>query len=139
MTTWFVWDFTVSRPAHSRRMLVRFERRSRTEGAQPGAPCRAADAAVRNLVVGNHSVMITLLNGAPRRVALADCVDPVSGKGLRRTVDVQSEDYRAARRYMVRLEKSDFAHEVRISELAAAGGMTPQQLRDYFTRPSTSD
>ena len=93
-------------------------------------------AAVRNLVAGGHSAVITLQNGAPRPIALADCVDPATGKGLRRTVDVQSEDYRVARRYMVRLEKSDFADERWVNELAAAGGMTPQQLRDHFARLS---
>jgi hypothetical protein len=35
---------------------------------------------------------------------------------------------------MVRLEKSDFADEEWINELAAAGGMTPPQLRDHFAR-----
>jgi 6-phosphofructokinase 1 len=50
-------------------------------------------------------------NGAPAPIALADCADPATGKGLRRAVDVQSEDYRVARRYMVRLEKSDFADD----------------------------
>ena len=93
-------------------------------------------AAVRNLVAGGHSAVITLQNGAPRLIALADCVDPITGKGLRRAVDVQSEDYRVARRYMVRLEKSDFADEKWVNELAAAGGMTPQQLRGYFARLS---
>jgi 6-phosphofructokinase 1 len=91
-------------------------------------------AAVRNLVAGGHSAVITLQNGAPRPIALADCVDPATGKGLRRAVDVRSEDYRVARRYMVRLEKSDFGDEGWVNELAAAGGMTPQQLRDHFGR-----
>ncbi len=52
-----------------------------------------------------------LVVGAPRPIALADCVDPATGKGLCRAVDVQSEDYGVARRYVVRLEQSDFADE----------------------------
>ncbi len=91
-------------------------------------------AAVRNLVMGNHSAVITLQNGAPRPIPLADCVDPASGRGLRRAVDVHGEDYRVARRYMVSLEKSDFSDEEWVCKLAAAGGMTPQQLRDHFAR-----
>jgi 6-phosphofructokinase 1 len=91
-------------------------------------------AAVRSLVAGGHSAVITIQNGAPRAVALADCVDPSTGKGRRRAVDVNSEDYRVARRYMVRLEKSDFSDEEWVSRLATAGGMTPQQLRDHFAR-----
>src|SRR6185295_12741552 len=87
-------------------------------------------AAVRNLVAGGHSAVITLQNGAPRPIALADCVDAATGKGLRRSVDVQSEDYRVARRYMVRLERSDFADDQWVNALAGEGGMTPQQLRD---------
>jgi 6-phosphofructokinase len=93
-------------------------------------------AAVRHLVAGGHSAVITMQNGAPRPIALADCADLATGKGLRRAVDVQSEDYRVARRYMVRLEKSDFSDEEWVTKLAAAGGMSPQQLRDHFARLS---
>jgi 6-phosphofructokinase 1 len=91
-------------------------------------------AAVKNLVAGGHSAVIVLQNGAPRPVALSDCVDPATGKGRRRAVDVQSEDYRVARRYMVRLEKTDFSDDEWIDELAAAGGLTPAQFRDHFGR-----
>jgi 6-phosphofructokinase 1 len=91
-------------------------------------------AAVRHLVAGGRSAVVTLQNGAPRFIALEDCVDPASGKGLRRAVDVQSDEYRVARRYMVRLEKTDFADEQWVGKLAAAGGMTPEQLRDHFAR-----
>jgi 6-phosphofructokinase 1 len=79
-------------------------------------------------------VVITLQNGAPRPAPLADCVDPASGKGLRRAVDVQSEDYRVARRYMVRLETDEFADEEWVGKLAAAGGMTPHEMRRHFAR-----
>jgi 6-phosphofructokinase 1 len=89
-------------------------------------------AAVRNLVAAGPSAVITLQNGAPRAIALADCVDAATGKGLRRAVDVRGYDYRVARRYMVRLEQSDFADAEWVGELAAAGGLTPQQLRDHF-------
>lgn len=91
-------------------------------------------AAVRHLIAGGQSAVITMQNGAPRPVSLADCVHPATGKGLCRAVDVQGEDYRVARRYMVRLEPSDFADEQWVNTLAAAGGMTPQQLRDHFAR-----
>jgi len=91
-------------------------------------------AAVRHLVAGGHSAVVTMRNGAPRPIALADCADRATGKGLRRAVDPQSEDYRVARRYMVRLEKSDFSDEEWVNKLAAAGGMSPQQLRDHFAR-----
>jgi hypothetical protein len=35
---------------------------------------------------------------------------------------------------MVRLERSDFSDRRWVDELAAAGGMTAQQLRDHFAR-----
>jgi ATP-dependent phosphofructokinase / diphosphate-dependent phosphofructokinase len=47
---------------------------------------------------------------------------------------VQSEDYRVARRYMVRLETDEFSDEEWVSKLAAAGGMTPQEMRRHFAR-----
>ncbi len=64
-------------------------------------------AAVRHLVAGGGGTVVTTQAGAPRFVPLADCVDPETGRGRRRAVDVTSEHYQVARAYMVRREPSD--------------------------------
>jgi 6-phosphofructokinase 1 len=59
-------------------------------------------AAVAHLVEGGGGTIVTTQAGAPRFVPLADCVDPATGRGRRRAVDITSEHYQVARAYMVR-------------------------------------
>jgi ATP-dependent phosphofructokinase / diphosphate-dependent phosphofructokinase len=91
-------------------------------------------AAVRHLVGGGGGAVVTIQAGAPRPIPLADCVDPATGRGRRRAVDVASDDYQVARAYMVRLEPSDLADDATVARLAAAGGFTPDELRRHFAR-----
>jgi 6-phosphofructokinase 1 len=95
-------------------------------------------AAVRHLVGGGGGAVVTTQAGAPRFVPLADCVDPVTGRGRRRAVDVTSENYQVARAYMVRLERADLADEAMAAKLAVAGGFDADGLRRHFARLASS-
>jgi 6-phosphofructokinase 1 len=94
-------------------------------------------AAVRHLVAGGGSAVVITQAGAPRHVPLADCVDPETGRGRRRAVDVTSEKYQVARAYMVRLERADLADDAMVARLASAGGLDPDGLRRHFARLDT--
>ncbi|MBK7535871.1 MAG: 6-phosphofructokinase [Myxococcales bacterium] len=89
-------------------------------------------AAVRHLVSGGGGVMVTTQAGVPRFVPLTDCIDPATGRGRQRAVDVTSEGYEVARAYMLRLRKADFDDEAMVAKLATAGGLTPDDLRRHF-------
>ncbi|MBS1151072.1 MAG: pfk [Myxococcaceae bacterium] len=89
-------------------------------------------AAVRHLVGHGGGVVILTRNGAPRPVQMTDCVDVQTGRGKRRAVDISSEDYQVARRYMVRLEPTDFADPEWVAKLAKAAGMPPDDFRKHF-------
>lgn len=89
-------------------------------------------AAVRHLVGGGGGVMVTTQAGVPRFVPLTDCIDPATGRGRQRVVDVTSESYEVARAYMLRLGRADFADEAMVAKLAAAGGLSPAELRSHF-------
>jgi 6-phosphofructokinase 1 len=91
-------------------------------------------AAVRHLVDGGGGVVVTTRAGAPRFVPLTECVDPATGRGRQRAVDVAGDNYQVARAYMVRIEKSDLADEAMVASLARAGGLAPDDLRSYFGR-----
>jgi 6-phosphofructokinase len=90
--------------------------------------------AVRYLVGGGRSAVATIQAGGARFVPLADCVDPVTGRGRQRAVDVTSESYQVARAYMVRIERGDLADDAMVAKLAAAGGLAPDELRRHFAR-----
>jgi ATP-dependent phosphofructokinase / diphosphate-dependent phosphofructokinase len=61
-----------------------------------------------------------------------DLRDPSTGRIRIRTVDVRSEHYHVARKYMIRLEQSDLDDTEMCAKLAAAAHMTPEVfLREY--------
>jgi 6-phosphofructokinase len=91
-------------------------------------------AAVRHLVGGGGSAVVTTLAGAPRFVPLADCMDPSTGRGRQRAVDVMGDNYQVARAYMVRIEQRDLTDESTLVTLAKAGGLAPDELRQHFAR-----
>jgi 6-phosphofructokinase 1 len=47
-------------------------------------------------------------------------------------VDVASESYRIARRYMIRLDKSDFEQREPLARCAAVVGLTSEAFRQRF-------
>jgi 6-phosphofructokinase 1 len=49
-----------------------------------------------------------------------------------RLVDTNSEGYRVARAYMIRLEAEDFAHAAWVDRLADAANLTPGGFRERF-------
>lgn len=58
--------------------------------------------------------------------------DPESGRTRVRLVDVESETYRVARQYMIRLERRDLDDPVMLATLADVSGMTPEAFRGRF-------
>jgi 6-phosphofructokinase 1 len=47
-------------------------------------------------------------------------------------VNVESEGYRVAREYMIRLEAKDFEDSSWVEKMAAAGNVTTAEFRDRF-------
>ena len=47
-------------------------------------------------------------------------------------VNTESEGYRVAREYMIRLEANDFDDPAWVQKLAVAGNMTTEEFRDRF-------
>ena len=75
--------------------------------------------------------VISFVDGRLRPIPFDDIVNPATGRMRPRKVDIASETYECARRYMIRLEKSDF-HEPQLSRLAAVASMTPDRFRARF-------
>ena len=58
--------------------------------------------------------------------------EPETGKTRVRLVDINSEVFRVARAYMIRLEAEDFAHAAWVDRLAQAAHLTPGVFRQRF-------
>jgi 6-phosphofructokinase 1 len=88
-------------------------------------------SAVKFLVGGGSGAMIMLKDGKSIPIKFADLLDPRTGKTRIRTVDIDSDDYHMARRYMIRLEKEDLEGEA-LEMLAATVKMTPADFKKKF-------
>lgn len=88
-------------------------------------------SAVKFLVSGGSGAMIMLKDGNSIPIKFSDLLDPKTGKTRIRTVDINSDDYLMARRYMIRLEKEDLEGEV-LEKLAATAKMSPADFKNKF-------
>ena len=65
-------------------------------------------------------------------IPFADLTDPATGKLRVREVNIDSDSYKVARKYMVRLEPSDFAEVKSTSRLALIGKMSREEFEKRF-------
>lgn len=89
-------------------------------------------AAVKYLQAGGSSALVTMQNGDFTPVPLSELLDPKTGKGELRPVDVRTESYQVARDYMVRLNARDFSDEAWLETLAKAAALDVQSFRERF-------
>ena len=88
--------------------------------------------AVRFLVDGGSGAMVSVQGGRLVPIPFDDLVDRHSGKTKVRLVDIDSEGFRVARAYMIRLEADDFAHAAWVDRLADAAHLSPGDFRQRF-------
>jgi 6-phosphofructokinase len=76
--------------------------------------------------------IISFIEGRMVPLPFEEMLNPETGKMRTRRVNVDGEAYECARRYMIRLEKSDFEDADKLAALAKVAGLTPQQFRERF-------
>ena len=80
-----------------------------------------------------RDALVTIQGGDVQPIPFSDVLDG-SGTGRRRAVDVHTESYEVARKYMVRLGPRDFVDGDWVAKLAAAGGFETEAFRAHFGR-----
>jgi ATP-dependent phosphofructokinase / diphosphate-dependent phosphofructokinase len=90
-------------------------------------------AAVVYLRKGGSGALVTIQGGEFTPIPFADALDP-SGAGRRRAVDVTTESYQVARKYMVRLGPRDFSDAAWVTALVRAAGLSEDDFRARFER-----
>ena len=97
------------------------------------AYCRElGNSAIRFLLGGGSGAMVSVQNGKLVPLLFADIRDPNTGKTIVRNVSINSENYRVARQYMLRLDYTDFEQADWAEQLAQAGNLTVEQLKTRF-------
>ena len=64
-------------------------------------------------------------------------IDAKTNRTRTRVVDVNSDMYRVARAYMIRLEKEDLLNPEKLSRLAQEAKMSPEDFQQEFQRAAT--
>jgi len=89
-------------------------------------------SAIRFLLEGGTEAMISVQGGRMVPMPFDRIREPGTGKTRVRMVNVESEGYRVAREYMIRLEAKDFEDPSWVEMLAAAANMTAAEFCNRF-------
>ena len=90
-------------------------------------------AAIRFLAEGGTNAMVTIEEGRRRMMSFDELRDPETGYTRVRHVDIDSESYLVARRYMQRLTRQDFDDERDLVRLANAANCSPKSFTERFS------
>ena len=88
--------------------------------------------AAKYLDEGGNAVLITMQDGHFVPLPFSEMLDPLTGKARIRMVDIASERYKIARRYMIRLRRDDFEDPHELAKFAATAGISLDQFRQEF-------
>ncbi|MGH7601951.1 MAG: hypothetical protein ACREOI_36775, partial [bacterium] len=86
----------------------------------------------RFIIDGGNAAMVSIQNGRFVPMYFKDIIDPKTGKTRVRMVDVTSEYYDIARRYMIRLSADDFDDPHELAKYAATAGISLDEFRQKF-------
>jgi 6-phosphofructokinase 1 len=89
--------------------------------------------AAQYVIEGGTEALISIQRGHFVPVPFAKIMDPVTGRMRVRMVDVDSDRYKIARSYMLRLKPKDFEDKVELARLSQAANMKPAEFREKFS------
>src|SRR5688572_2203270 len=79
-----------------------------------------------------YGAVISFVGGRMQPLPFEQMIDPATKRMQVRKVNVDAEAYECARRYMIRLVRSDFENAEHLTALAKVVRMTPDQFRARF-------
>jgi 6-phosphofructokinase 1 len=89
--------------------------------------------AARYIIDGGSAALVSIQEGRFKPIPFADIMDPKTGRMRVRMVDIESDYYKIARSYMLRLRREDFDNARELAKLATVAGTTPERFREMFT------
>lgn len=87
---------------------------------------------LRSEAAGRFGAVISFDDGRLEPLPFEDLINPKTGRMRSRSVNVDGEAYQCARRYMIRLEKTDFEDAKKLDKLAATVSLPPARFRERF-------
>jgi 6-phosphofructokinase 1 len=87
---------------------------------------------IRSDESAKYGAIIFLEQGRMRPLPFGELINPETKRLQNRSVNVLSETYECACRYMIRLEREDFENVAKLAKIAAEVKMTPEAFRARF-------
>lgn len=88
--------------------------------------------AARYIIDGGTEALVSIQDGRFKPIPFREIMDPHTGRMRVRMVDIESDRYKIARGYMLRLKKEDFEDPSELARLAAVAKMQPEEFRRQF-------
>jgi 6-phosphofructokinase len=89
-------------------------------------------SASRYIIEGGTAALVSIQDGRLKPIPFSSIMDPATGRMRVRMVDVESDRYKIARTYMLRLKRIDFEEAGELEKLARVAGLTPRAFADQF-------
>lgn len=90
--------------------------------------------AVKFLLEGGTGAMISIRTGKMVPIFFSEILHPKTGTTRIRYVDINTEAYEVAEKYMIKLTKEDFEDPEQVEKLARIANMTPEEFVSYFSK-----
>jgi len=88
--------------------------------------------AARYIIEGGTEAVVSMINGRFVAIPFEQMKDPATGRPRVRMVDVDSDRYRIARSFMLRLKREDFSRPEELARFAKVTQLTPEAFREQF-------
>lgn len=89
--------------------------------------------AVKYLLSGGTGALITMQTGKMVPIYFNKIIDPVRKEARIRYVDINTESYEVAQKYMIKLKEEDLTDEKKLRALARTANMKPGDFKRYFS------
>ena len=89
--------------------------------------------AAQFLLDGGNAAMVSIQQGRFTPIPFKQMLDPATGRAKVRMVDIASESYQIARRYMIRLAPEDMADVQTVGRCASAVGLSADAFKERFS------
>lgn len=89
--------------------------------------------AAQFLLDGGNAAMVSIQQGRFTPIPFKQMLDPATGRAKVRLVDVASESYQIARRYMIRLAPEDMVDVQTVGRCASVVGLSADAFRERFS------
>ncbi len=90
--------------------------------------------AIKFLLEGGSGALISIQAGKMVPIYFNEILDPKTGRTKIRPVDINTESYEVAEKYMIKITKEDLENREQIRKLSHITNMKPSEFVDYFSK-----